>query len=175
MPRHRDDSTNYQIGIFLGCDWTVQDVADHLGITRQAIYMRQKDPEAKAIQKAAETWTRAAISKYVEKRIQAKEEDLAEKKKRLRNKGYKLIEKTLDQGLETEEVNPIHLKAAEMGIEREEGKPLDRKAILSQSEHTYRLEVDGDDLAGLLAEVAQINELRRKALPAFKDAEVVES
>lgn len=172
--RQHDDSINIQIGIFLGADWTVGDIAQHLGVNSQAVSMRRC--RHKPLIDTVMAQTRVAISKYVETRIKAAEDDIQETKKRLHGKSYKLIEKTVNHGLkdEVEQPDQTHLRAAEMGIERTEGRPLDRKAILERNEHVYRIEVDGSDLDSVLQEVALINEMRRKALPPmtqFIDAE----
>lgn len=168
--KQRDEGTNYQIGIFLGADWTVPEIAQFLGVTTQAVYARQQRPTSKPIIETASAWSRIAFSKHLEKRIEKLQDDFDERKKRLHTKGYKLIEKKVDHALSEsitgDEIDQTDLHAAEMAIERTEGKPLDRKAILERHEHIYQRQVDGPDLDEILNEVATLNEMRRKALPA---------
>jgi hypothetical protein len=169
--RNRDDSAT-QIGILIGAEWPVKDIAEHLGLS-QATVFNHKKRHGDAIQLVA-GWTRLAIGRYVKARIEKAEADLAERKKSIHEKGYRVIEKKLDMALgeETVVLDATDLRAAEMGIERTEGKPLDRKAILERSEHIYRVEVDGSDLDAVLGELAQINEMRRKLLPPAEDTTV---
>jgi uncharacterized membrane protein YkoI len=169
MRRPKHDDTNIQVGIFIGADWKITDIAKHLGVSTQAIHARKGSEENRIVIDSVAGITRVALSKYIETRVRKMEEDFEERKKRLHTKGYKVIEKTLDHALaapKEESPDQTHLKAAEMGIERVEGKALDRKAILSRDEHVYRIEVDGDDLDSVLNEVAIINEMRKRALTA---------
>ena len=167
------DVLSMQIAVFQGAEWPVQSIADHLGVTRQAVYQHIKRHEAYIATLSG--FTKVAVDRYVSERVKQLEEDFKERKTRIHEKGYKVIEKKLNIALkdENDELDLSDLRAAEMGIERTEGKPLDRKAILERTEHVVIHEVDGDDLNGLLGEVAKLNELRRKALPAFAEAELV--
>ncbi len=160
-----------EIAILLGAEWKTEEIARHYGITRQAVDMRIARYREHIDRVKA--FTRVAISKKVEERLTRAEEDLQERKKKIHSKGYKLIEKKINLGLE-DGVDPDsdHLRAAEIGIERTEGKALDRKAILGRMD-VYRHDVDGDELDEILGEVAKINEIRRLALPAAPD-EVLE-
>lgn len=173
MGKQRDKGVDFdmklQIGIMIGAEWSLTDIGQHFGVTSQAINMRKLRDKDKLIERVA-VWTRTAISKYIEDRIKAAEEDLQERKKRLHKKGYRLIEKVVDAGLEAEpeDVDMRHIIAAEKGIERTEGKPMDRKTIMAQSV-SYHVDVDGDDLMAVLNETARLNELRRLALPAPAD------
>lgn len=170
-----DPDTDIAIGIMIGAEWSNEDIARHFGVTTQALAMRKKRrrDRGNAIIDNVINWTRIAISKYVEARLQAAEQDFEARKKELRKKSYRLVEKTVDHGLSDEVTRPdqTHLHAAEIGIERVEGKALDRKAILSREEKIYRVDVDGSELDGLLHELAVITE-RRKLLvaPAEEDA-----
>lgn len=174
MPK--EDDLAIQIGLLLGAEWTHEDIATHLGISTGTITNRKKKLHDGDVIERVKGWTKVAISKYIEARLQKAEADLAEKKKRLMEKGYTVIEKTLDHTLiaadmaEKAEVpwkpDAVQLGAANIGIERTEGKPLDRKAILQRDEHVYRLEVDGEDLEHVLRTAAMLNEMRMKALPA---------
>lgn len=176
--RGPDHDVNIQVGIFIGCDWTLSDIAKHLGVSVAAISQRKKRRENRQVIERVSGYVRVAVSKYVQARVHEQENDIAERKKKILEKGYKTLEKTLDAGLVPDaEVQPIHLKAAEMGIERTEGKPLDRRAILELTGADVRgREIDGGDLEDILAEVARINEMRKQtlALPAFTEAETIE-
>ena len=123
-------------------------------------------------------------------------------KHRNRDKGYKLIEKTLDQGLqETHQVlvgkgeyaqvvdlpvepGMLHLTAASIAIDRVEGRALGREARLSLNadDLEQHREVDGGTLDRILADIQRMNELRggQRALPPPQEsteaiqAEIVE-
>lgn len=185
MPKARvkgpDHDVNMQVGIMLGCEWPLSEIAKQLGVSVAAVAQRKKRRESRQMIEKAQGFTRLAVAKYVQTRIHEAEDEIAQRKKSIMSKGYRTIEKTLDNALSEEnaEISPTHLKAAEMGIERTEGKPLDRKAILGLTGEDLRgqRQVDGDDLDNILAEVARINELRKKsypALPAFTEGELVE-
>ena len=142
------DEKDTQIGIYLALEWNHQEIADAVGFQASAISKRLRAPgHAEAIEKA-KSWASAASARYLAKKIRDIETK-ADIKARIHEKSYKLVERTVDDGLSAAEVGPVHLKAADMGIERVEGKALDRKAILSQNNTTVTHELS-DETVGLL-------------------------
>ena len=118
-------------------------------------------------------------------------------KHRNRDKGYKLIEKTLDQGLqETHQVlvgkgenaqvvdlpvepGMLHLTAANIAIERVEGRALGREARLSLNADDLERnrEVDGEKLDQILDDLRHMAQLRggQRALPPVETSEAEEA
>ena len=185
MAKEQTDDVAIQVGLLLGAEWTVADIATHLGMTPQNIYAMKKRLRTNDVIERVKGWQSVAISKYIERRIAKKEQEIQERKERLLSKGYEVLEKTVDHTLKAAELaeendapwtpKAEQLAAANMGIERSEGKPLDRKAILERRETIHTVQVDGGDLEQVLREAAMLNEMRRKALPAaVLEAELVE-
>ena len=175
MSKPHDDDVLIQIGILLGCEWSIPEIAQHLGIVPGSVYNKRQKVRDKDVMERVKSWTKVGVSKYIEARIKKAEDDLAERKKRLLDKGYRVIERTVDGTLAAAEAasaaevpwkpDPVQLTAANMGIERTEGKPLDRKSIEELRVNRYIVEVDGSDLEDVLATAAILNEMRLKALP----------
>jgi hypothetical protein len=185
------ESINIQIGIYWGVGWTLEEIASILGLAHSAIrsrttYHRTRINEVKA-------WSSAASTAIIAKRIKENEEK-ADIKARIRTKGYQIIDKTLDQGLQEEQevydkrskevkkvpvvVNENHLKAADMAIERTEGKALDRKDIVRRDEKVIKHEIDASALLAAVAQMEKLNAMRTTAYlpaaPAAIEAEVID-
>lgn len=163
--RSKDIEKDIRIAIMLGAEWTVGEIARHLGVQSQAVSIRMSRDKTGVIDRF-KAFTKIAISKRVEERLRKAEDELEEQRHKLRTKGYKLLKKKIDVGLSDEVPDPdqTHLNAAEFAIERVEGKALDRKSI-EERRVQYNVEVDSNDLMSVLQDAAQINELRRAALP----------
>lgn len=175
---------NVHIGVLMGFGWTVNEIAAHMGVSASAINARKYNTSHRGLIDTVAQWTEVGVARLVSERIRKAEEDFTERKRRLHAKGYKVVEKALndalgdpENGIPAAPLEPIHLRAAEMGIERNEGKPLDRKAILTRNENVTTVSVDGDELDSILGEMARINEMRKSAFmlpPAgTQDAELV--
>jgi hypothetical protein len=178
--RHsQSDEASIQVGILQGCDWSAQEIAAQLGVTANAIYERCRNPTHAPLIEKVRSWTQIGVTKKINERIKAAEDDFNERKRRLHTKGYRAIEKKLDEVVaegSTVSIDAVHLRAAEMGIERTEGKPLDRKAILTRNENVTRAEVDELDLNGILGDLEETNRLRKSTLliaGAVQDADLV--
>lgn len=168
------DEKDTQIGIYLALEWNHQEIADAVGFQASAISKRLRAPgHAEAIEKA-KSWASAASARYLAKKIRDIETK-ADIKARIHEKSYKLVERTVDDGLSAAEVGPVHLKAADMGIERVEGKALDRKTIESMHTEVRRVEISTGDFDDFLSEVRQLRGTLRACLPPAPPEIVIES
>lgn len=168
-PYRSDVDADVQVGILIGAGWTTNDVAQLFGVTHVAIVQRRKR-NAALINKVIE-WTRMATDKYVAERIKEAEDEIAERKKNIKKKSYRIIEKTLDHGLaqdETSKPEKEHLAAAEMALDRTEGKAIDRKQIHQLNETLnsgQTRDLSEGLLNNILTELQGITHIHR-ALPA---------
>jgi transposase len=169
-----ENASDRQIGIALGLGMTVDEVAEHLGISRNTVYRHSEKNRLFVDQVRAET--EAIASKTIAKRI-TELESKADIKQRMSAKAYQrleaLLERTEDDGLT--------LSALKEALDRTEGKAIDRKQIHQLSEHkeTVTITHDSAHLDDVLGEMRQLNELRRRYLPAAPEtvieAQVIES
>jgi predicted Zn-ribbon and HTH transcriptional regulator len=96
----KSDWKDVQIGICRALEWTLEEAGELVGLSSQAVLMRQRSGKhAKAIAEA-KSWTETASAKYLAKRVAAMEQRVEAMRKRLRDKGYSVIEKKLDHALQ---------------------------------------------------------------------------
>lgn len=187
MPtREESDDKTVQVAIYKALEWTEDEIAEVMGVSQPAINQRASRYRERIAQVMA--WVNVAAAKYIEKRIVALETK-ADVKKRIHEKGYKLVEKTLDQGLKDAEkttapdgtvidtpaveVSMVHLRAADMAIERTEGKAVDHKRIESHSQR-ITVTVDGDRLERIFERADELNRRRIAAYQPPAHADVPE-
>lgn len=171
---------NIQVGIYMAFNWTADEIAAQMGLSVSAINARKQNKRHRGMIDTVKEYAALGVARLTSERILKAEEDFRERKNRIHSKGYKVVEKVLDDGLKEETTNltAIHLRAAEQGIERNEGRPLDRKAILNRYENAEQTQIDDADLHAILGEQDRINRLRDSSLlltaGTVKDAEIVQ-
>lgn len=189
-----------EIGILRGLDWSVPEIADHLGISVKGIEQRLYGKWKERIRRF-EVIARTASAKKI-----GEIESKADVKAKIHRNAYKVIDKAIEQALEPSkvalkngapvldaagnqilvpvEVTLVHLEAVEQGLDRIEGKAVDRKAILERRELVNIRQVDEGALGRILEQADYLNQLRggQALLPApgqaqaddAEEAEIVE-
>lgn len=165
--RTPESNADIQCAIMIAAGWSVGEVAKFLGCSHVAIVQRRKrHPETF---RTVGEWTRLAIDRYIAQQLRDKDDEIAEIKKKIHNKAYRVVDKSLNHALalpDEEMPQKEHLLAAEMAIDRNEGKAIDRKSIEQRSLNVNAtVDISVSTLDDVLREVSALNEMRKKALP----------
>jgi hypothetical protein len=142
--RAQPDDIDTQIGIYLGLEMPIAEIASRIGKSDVTVH-RRRATAGEFIEKVR-AWTASAAASTLEHKVRAIESK-RDIKGRISAKAYQRLE-TL---LEREEDDGLTLSALKEALDRSEGKALDRKAILSRHEETVTHEISDATLQRLTA------------------------
>lgn len=153
------DETDIRIGIGLGFDLPITEIAER--VDRDAATVHRRRADKPDFIEAIRAYTSTIASTVLEKRIKAVEEK-GDLKQRLSQKAYARLEELLSgEGAP----DGLTLAALKEALDRTEGKALDRKAILSRHEETITHRIVSDETVNRLARFMARNELLLPAPP----------
>lgn len=167
------DMLDIQIAVFESCEWKPGEIAERLNRSTEALRLRRTGKKRAFIEEVGAI-VQEGIAKRVAIRFAA-----ADAKRRVNEKSWRGLEAMLDRiepnekGEKVLVLDSLMLASFKEGLDRTEGKSLDRKAILSQHTEIHQqerlasdemVEVDYEDLDGILAETRAINTMRKRTL-----------